>query len=68
MTFGKPALPPRYTQFLKVEFSSHVPLGAREEKIINLAIQRACEGAGCTSPLADAAFNPAHFTKAVKNV
>ena len=63
-----PALPPRYTQWLKIEFSSHVPLRESEAKIINLAIQRALEGASLESPLRDAAFNPARFSKAVKNV
>lgn len=62
-----PALPPRYTQWLKIEFSSHVPLSEREAKIVNLAIQRTLEGASLESPLRDAAFNPASFTKAAKN-
>ena len=63
-----PTLPPRYTQWLKVEFSSHVPLSEREATIINLAIQRALGNASLESPLRDASFNPARCTKAVKNV
>lgn len=64
----KPTLPPRYTQWFKVEFASHVPLSTVQEKAINLAIQRALEGASLESPLRDTAFNPGKFSKAVKNV
>lgn len=63
----KPVLTRRYTQWLKIEFSSHVPLGRRESDPINLAIQRLLEGAYPESPLRDAAFNPGEFTKARKN-
>lgn len=66
MAFGKPTLPPRYSQWFKVEFSSHVPLGEREAKVLNLAMQRALEGISLESPLRDAAFNPASFSKAQK--
>lgn len=63
----RPLLPTRYTQWFKVEFASYVPLRESEAKVINLAIQRAIEGASLESPLKDAVFNPASFTKASKN-
>lgn len=64
----RPLLPPRYTQWLKIEFASYVPLRESEARIINLAIQRTLENASPESPLRDTAFNPARFTKAIKNV